>query len=76
MVSCHVVINFGLPYSGIEIDQGEGFWPTKVKIPFESLEAGWQAVRDLDIDVVPDTTVIAGALVAGELEAPDDHDQQ
>lgn len=75
MTACHVVINLGLPYSGIVVDQGEGFRPTKIRIPFGTLESGWQAVRDLDIDVIPDTTVIPGALVAGELEAPDGLDQ-
>lgn len=75
MAGCHVVINLGLPYSGIVVDQGEGFRPTKIRIPFDTIDAGWQAVRDLDIDVVPDIPLIQGTVLAGELEASHDHDQ-
>jgi hypothetical protein len=74
-MSAYVVINLRLPFSGIEIEQGQGFRPTKIRIPFMDEDAAWEASRTLDIDVAVENPVIQGDLVAGELEAPDDHDE-
>lgn len=75
MAAAHVVIGLELGYSGIEIEEGSGTRPTKIKIPFGDLDSAWHAARHLVIDVVLDNPLIQGTLVTGELEAANDHDK-
>jgi hypothetical protein len=65
-----VVINLGRSYSGIEIEQGEGFRPTKIKVPFGDVASAWHAISELDMSVIEDNPVIAGTI------EKEDHDEE
>jgi hypothetical protein len=68
--SAWVVINLGRPYSGVEVEQGGGFRPTKIKVPFGDVASAWVAAGDLDVSVTEDNPVIIGVI------EKDDNDEE
>ena len=75
MSKFHLVINLGRPYSGIEVQEGSGFEPTRIRIPFGTYQAAFGAAGELDARVEETNPVIAGSVIGDNDhdQDPDDH---
>lgn len=77
-MSWYLVINLGLSYSGVEVQEGYGQRPTKIRIPFDFEDAAEFARRHLDVSIVQDPRVVPGTVLvlSPEIEGSDDQHQQ
>lgn len=70
----YAVMEFNRPYTGVEISNDGAV--LKIRIPFQDKWSAEFAMTEMRTSTEQENPVIPGALVAGEIEGPDDHDQQ